>query len=156
MPDNMLNYAMSVVIDADANITSIQLNDDATMTYRGTTPRKLINLEWQAPPTQTMHGVTGDNKVNLKSSPDDHEKLGIQQYEKSNAVLISLPTNVSSGKISVFDELGQAAMTMNSEGHAFDRHLRVEFDGLKQGFYVVRFAGIDGTAKTGKFYYYPQ
>jgi hypothetical protein len=155
-PNDLLRYAMSLVIDADADIASIQLNDEATMTYRGNTPRKLINLEWQAPQTQTIHAVTGDNQVNLKSSPDDPGKIGIQQYEKSNVVLISLPTNVSGGIISVFDELGRLAMTMNSEDHAFDRQLLVEFEGLKKGLYIVRFAGTDGTVKTGKFYYYPQ
>lgn len=46
VPDSLLDYALSLLIDADANITEITANQSVAMTYQTTHPEKLVNLRW--------------------------------------------------------------------------------------------------------------
>ncbi|MCX6278167.1 MAG: T9SS type A sorting domain-containing protein [Bacteroidetes bacterium] len=153
MPNNLQRYAMSLAIDANANITSVDLNENIGLTFRGATPRKLINLEWQAPAMQSLIPGSGFNSGQSDSFKAKRNSLAIQQIEKSNVVLISLPDYSIKGQISVFDMQGRLVLTINREGTSGSGKFRLELPGLKEGLYLIRYVGADGTIQTGKFSY---
>ena len=153
MPGNLLQYAMSFVIDAGANITSVELNENAAMSYRGNTSRKLINLEWQPQAMQNLqHGNGAGSGENLSRSINGRQG-SIRQVGNSHVVLISLPVNEAKGCITVFDIHGLKVCSLNHEGNTANRNFRVNLPALKSGLYLVQYCGEDGYVQTGKLFY---
>jgi hypothetical protein len=153
MPAGLQRYAMSLAIDANANIVSVALNDAGTLSFRGTTPRKLINLEWQAPVMQNMLPATGSNSGQTESFSGENEHLDIHQIERANAVFLLPPGHSQQGQIAVFDIQGRQVLTMKHEKTLENGQIRIELPGVPSGLYLMRYVGTDGTIQTGKFYY---
>ena len=153
MPNDLLRYAMSLAIDADANMIAVELNDDANLSFRGNTPRKLINLEWQPQVMQNMRPGTGNNSGQSISMDKADEQLDIHQIERANAVLLAPPGHSVSGQVTVYDIQGRQVLTMKHEGTTEDGQLRIELPGLQSGLYLIRYTGTEGIILTGKFYY---
>jgi hypothetical protein len=153
MPNDLLKYAMSMSIDADANMIAVALSDDANLSFRGNTPRKLINIDWQPQVMQTMRPGTFANSGQSISMEKTDEQLDIHQIERASAVLLAPPDHSVSGEVTVFDIQGRQVLTMKHEGTTDDGQLRIELPGLQSGLYLMRYTGTEGSTHTGKFYY---
>jgi hypothetical protein len=152
LPSELQKYALSLVIDADAAITSVMVNDVADFTYRATTPRKLINLEWSTPPIYSMtQGSAEQNVPNDNPAARDH--IDIEQIEASGDVLISLSDKSSvHGQLSVYDMMGRAILVCDLHEDGIKGKIRLELPPRKAGIYLFRFVGDDGRILTGKCY----
>lgn len=71
LPDSLLKYALSFVVNSDVNIASVVMSQPGTITWRGNTPVKLINIEW--------------NNNALKHSPATQSGLFADQKKPSGA-----------------------------------------------------------------------
>lgn len=148
IPDNLLKYAMSFTIEANADITSVTVNDPGTqLTWRGNTAKKLINVEWSevtlAPPAPGA--VFGDNTGSTQTA-------FIRQIENTNTLVISLPSDVdASGTLSLHDFYGNEVYSRMNQSEAVNGSVKMDVTGLPKGTYIVRFTGVDGIAATGRF-----
>ncbi len=148
IPDNLLKYAMSFTIDANADITSVTVNDPGTqLTWRGNTARKLINVEWNevtfAPPAPGT--VFGDNTGSTQTTY-------IRQVENTNTLVITLPSERNaSGTLSLYDFYGNEVFSRFNQSEAVNGTVKMDVTGLPKGTYVVRFTGVNGIAATGRF-----
>ena len=155
VPADLLKYAMSLTIDADASITSASLNDNmAVMSYRGNTPRKLINLEWQQLSAQVSNrGVTAGSGMVPPGSPAEHLDLRLQDGSKNLDVSLSA-LSAMNGHLTVYNIQGKTVFSgdLNS-GSSIHGKYTLNLTGLTNGIYLVRYTGKDGKNYTGKFAY---
>ncbi len=150
-PTDLLRYAMSLVIDADANITSVQLNDNAEINYRGNTPQKLIDIQWESPINQSIQPKLPSNQNELTQSNDN---LLIQQVSHTNIVNMSLIDKTTiNGIVKVYDIQGRLIKNLHIEGNVNTSNISIDLPTIHEGLYIIIYLGDNGTKQTSKFLY---
>jgi len=152
-PANQLKYAMSFVINANANITSVDVNEAASLSVRGNTPVKLIDLEWTAPSSQQMRHPAPQQINEVTNANPDKEHLDIHQVEKSHTILVRVPGTSTQGNITIFDVNGRVILKANYDKLPEHRQLTITLPVISSGIYLIRFTDGEGTVETGKFYH---
>ncbi len=151
IPDSLIRYAMSFLVDADANVTSVTCNDPAVlMTWRCNTPEKLLNIEWKLPyyplPPSNQGAPTAGNK-----SLKECQSGSICQVGNSNKILLNLPNESSgTGKLTVYDMIGQVMYEEQVNNLTLSKVL-TDIPRLPVGVYLVRFRDACGKTVTGRF-----
>lgn len=151
LPANLLRYAMSFNISADANILSVTSNvPSVALTFRGNTPAKLINAEWHEAPNAPLNPSSGMNII--KDAFQSEEDLTVHQVEGGKTLLIHNTGKLSGyGQVYIFDKLGNEVFTAHV---TIDPQLvfrKIDLPELPGGVYLVRFISEKGEVITGKY-----
>ncbi|MGC8865998.1 MAG: hypothetical protein ACP5O2_09800 [Bacteroidales bacterium] len=141
LPDSLLKYALSFVINSDVNIASVVMSQPGTITWRGNTPMKLINIEW------TNNALKNATAVDLPKG-----ELVTPTYEEKDLFVINPVKDVmqyinTAGhiieKIAIFDVGGKNVYgTKEITGNAGKGGILL--GGLRPGVYIVYFYLDDG------------
>lgn len=142
LPDSLLKYALSFVVNSDANITSVVLSQPGTITWRGNTPIKLINIEWN---NNLLKHSSGDVSEDAKNTKGTLSKSENRELPDEMDVAISNPvddylqvinrTGLKIHHLIVYNMLGEKVLTLLAPNDLTLNTFNME--GLKQGLYFV-------------------
>ena len=149
LPDSLMKYALSFVVNSDANISSVVLSQPGTVTWRGNTPEKLINIEWN------------NNALKKSNSIDDGKQTAIQpdrgqrdvDFVIVNPVLEYLQminhTGLKIDHVEIYDISGNKLLSV--AGAAISHGMIYEVAALRRGAYLAFVRLEDGTLLRRKF-----
>lgn len=106
VPSDLRKYAVSLVINADQNFSSVDANGTSNYSFIGTSQKKLINLEWDQFPIQSVTSTTDPIKASencylqymeIYPNPAVDNEISIK-VDSPQEDILSLSLNTESGK----------------------------------------------------------
>lgn len=144
IPADLEKYALSLLVDADANIVSVSTNEVCGLSWNNQL-RKLINLEWDqaVQKSAVVSPVIPDENNTFETKLELHPNPVIDQ-------ITLVPGNTKSMiSVEVFNVFGKLVFSEKPSGLISTLNLNVS--GLNPGLYFVRAKTTDGCDLIGKF-----
>lgn len=149
LPDSLLKYALSFVVNSDANISSIVLSQPGTLHWDNNSPSKLINIEWN---NNALKNSTVRSPAVIPSGVDQSGSLS-QDLVLLNPVNEYLQfinfTDRQINRFEIYDLWGKEVRRV--EGATLHNRRDFYVADLKPGAYVVVIILEDGTFLRRKF-----
>ena len=146
VPDNLLKNALSLIINANANIVSVVANQPLELSFNGTASTKLINLEWAAN-NYKSGGKVGDDSITQLASKGTSDVWSVYPNPAKDFVTFS-SVNELNGDVEVISpSAGLVSKTKVVAQHSIE----VDLNALANGIYILRYVSRDGTVVRKKF-----
>jgi hypothetical protein len=148
LPDSLLKYALSFVINSDASIVSVVANQPADITFRGNTATKLINLEWQNNTLKSGGLVEMPSDGILSKVAERANSMVVSPNPANEIIEISIP-HVESGILEIINPATGVVLSLQVADELPVQRLNIA--SLTAGFYLVRYQSVSGNVKVAKF-----
>lgn len=147
LPDSLLKYALSFVVHSDAEIAGVTLSQPCSVSFRGNTYDKLINIEWEGNVLK-KGSAKGDDATGPGNDAAAISRIVLAGNPVKENLVLHLSGEIPLDYIDLFDYQGKL---VSRERFDVTGAIHIALNGYKPGMYILRAVFADGLYERLRF-----